>query len=888
MPSEIFRTDIIKEFEELRKTSLIFQSLTDNLNHGLVLITPDFHIADVNSKMLGWFPGIDANAGSFCYKSLFAHSNMPCTGCPLLTDLKKAEKNKNIIEVQSSKGLCSYKISCDPLRQRDGGVRGVLSIVEDITDRLTSRKKLSELEAQHMRIIENAGDAILTFNKQWDVLQVNKRAKDLFGYSEKEFKTKKLFSLIPENLREKQKNAVMQIFLEGRQTESNRVLEGQCLRKDGTTFPIEMTFSLQKTAESDAVTFIVRDISGRKKDERNLKTYAEELEREVKTRTEQLDHSEERYRSLVETASDAIISADRQGNIIYFNRKAEEIYGHGREEILGKNISEIAPQEICEMARLGFKKGAVHGKIIESYGIKKNRTTFPVEFTVSVFERDGKANLTLIARDITRRKNLEQELQEYTAKLEDKVKERTYELTASQQTLKEKVAELSILTEISEALSSAMDLESVLNIILVGATSHYGLGFNRAFLFLISDEDSYLEGKVAIGPSDSNEAQKIWGEILGKNLTLKEMLQSYIDKTGRVDTHVNDIVRSIRIPMSDENDILIKVVNRKESFNIKNAFRNPLIPKSLITVMNCNAFALVPLIAHDNVLGVLWADNAITKTKIEDIDLERLRSFAINASLAIEKSNLYENIKEKVIELDTANRELKENRDRLIRSEKLAAVGEMSATVAHGIRNPLVAIGGFARRLHKREKENSTKKKYLQIIVDEIDRLETLLSELLDFVRPRKLSLKKISLHKVTEHALQVFNFELEKREIKIVKSFASDLPPLKIDPDQFKRVLQNLFNNAMEAMPEGGILKIAAEREGSWVKISVADTGTGISEKNAEKVFHPFFTNKPTGTGLGLAVCNQIISIHGGHIKLRMQNPSGVIFDIYMPVSGQ
>ncbi len=101
-----------------------------------------------------------------------------------------------------------------------------------------------------------------------------------------------------------------------------------------------------------------------------------------------------------------------------------------------------------------------------------------------------------------------------------------------------------------------------------------------------------------------------------------------------------------------------------------------------------------------------------------------------------------ESLQQKIAELDAANRELKVNRDRLIRSEKLAAVGEMSATVAHGLRNPLVSIGGFARRLLKKEQTDEVSAKYLQIIVDEIDRLEVILSELLDFVRPRKLELK--------------------------------------------------------------------------------------------------------------------------------------------------
>jgi signal transduction histidine kinase len=301
--------------------------------------------------------------------------------------------------------------------------------------------------------------------------------------------------------------------------------------------------------------------------------------------------------------------------------------------------------------------------------------------------------------------------------------------------------------------------------------------------------------------------------------------------------------------------------------------------------MNCNAFALVPLIARDNVLGVLWADNAITKTDIKDSDLERLRAFATNASLAIERSHLYESIQQKVRELDMANRELTANRDRLIRSEKLAAVGEMSATVAHGIRNPLVAIGGFARRLYKEEKSEGRKKKYLQIIVDEIDRLETILSELLDFVRPRKLRCQAINICEVIEQTVGVFRFELAKHNITVEEIYSPAMPLLELDPDQLKRVLHNLFSNAIDAMPDGGTLRVLVLREDEWIKISVEDTGVGISEENREKVFHPFFTSKPSGTGLGLAVSNQIISMHEGHLKLSPNNPSGTVFDIFLPL---
>ncbi len=364
---------------------------------------------------------------------------------------------------------------------------------------------------------------------------------------------------------------------------------------------------------------------------------------------------------------------------------------------------------------------------------------------------------------------------------------------------------------------------------------------------------------------------------------MRETLQSYTDIDEKTDTHVNNIAKSIRISLADENNILIKAVKSGESFNVKDAAGSPDVPEELLNKLNCNEFAITPLIAEGVVLGVLWADNAITKSPIEHHDIEKLRAFAINASLAIEKSELYKVNVEKVLELDIAYRELKKNRDRLIRAEKLAAVGEMSATVAHGIRNPLVAIGGFARRLFKNESRESTNKKYLRIIVEEIDRLEMILSELLSFIRPQKLSLEKISLNEVIDKSLQVFDFEFKKRNVAIEKEF-SPVPTLEIDCGQFKRVLQNMFNNAMDAMPEGGRLKIVTGMEDSLIKLSVSDTGIGIPEEDLENVFHPFFTSKATGTGLGLPICNQIISIHNGHISLGKNEEDGMTFNIYLP----
>jgi hypothetical protein len=430
-----------------------------------------------------------------------------------------------------------------------------------------------------------------------------------------------------------------------------------------------------------------------------------------------------------------------------------------------------------------------------------------------------------------------------------------------------------------------MELELVLDIILVGATSHHGLGFNRAFLFLINDAGSYLEGKVAVGPAHAEEAHRVWSEILGRQMTLKEMLYSYTRQQENVDSYVNELVRQIRIPLQGSENILTNVVTACKPFNIVDAAAHPLVPRELIETLHCNAFAVVPLVSREKVLGVLWADNTITRKPIEDRDVERLRIFSNNASLAIENSNLYQNIQEKVVELNRAYQELEENKDRLVRTEKLAAVGEMSAMVAHAIRNPLTAIGGFARRLFKKESGNSLINKYLKIIIEEIDRLEVLLNEILDFVRPREPSLRPVCINELLENTLEMLAEEFTSRAITVIKQYAQDIPPVTVDSDQFKEAFLNMLRNAIDAMPDGGTLTVGTLVEDHWVKITFADTGVGISESDAEKIFHPFFTRKSQGSGLGLAMSNQIVAFHGGHITLRKGAAIGATFDIYLPI---
>jgi signal transduction histidine kinase len=142
-----------------------------------------------------------------------------------------------------------------------------------------------------------------------------------------------------------------------------------------------------------------------------------------------------------------------------------------------------------------------------------------------------------------------------------------------------------------------------------------------------------------------------------------------------------------------------------------------------------------------------------------------------------------------------------------------------------------------------------------------------------------------VSINELLENTLEMLAEEFTSRAITVIKQYAQDIPSVTVDTDQFKEAFLNMLRNAIDAMPDGGTLTVGTLVEDHWVKITFADTGVGVSESDAEKIFHPFFTRKSQGSGLGLAMSNQIVAFHGGHITLRKGAAIGATFDIYLPI---
>ncbi len=239
--------------------------------------------------------------------------------------------------------------------------------------------------------------------------------------------------------------------------------------------------------------------------------------------------------------------------------------------------------------------------------------------------------------------------------------------------------------------------------------------------------------------------------------------------------------------------------------------------------------------------------------------------------------------------------QIRDLEEEMRRKEWLASLGEMSAGMAHEIRNPLGALAGAMQMLRKDLQVDETSRHLMDIAVREATRLDGIISEFLKYARPPALNLAEYDLNKVLADTLDLVQHEARIRtNIEIVTSLAGRLLSAQVDQDQMKQVFWNLATNAFDAMPTGGQLTITTGcrkievggRKADVIEISFQDTGEGIQKKNLDKIFLPFFTTKKQGSGLGLAAVHRIVDLHGGWIRVDSQEHQGTRFVVCLPHS--
>jgi len=218
-------------------------------------------------------------------------------------------------------------------------------------------------------------------------------------------------------------------------------------------------------------------------------------------------------------------------------------------------------------------------------------------------------------------------------------------------------------------------------------------------------------------------------------------------------------------------------------------------------------------------------------------------------------------------------------------SESLASIGRAVSALAHDMRTPLTAIGGFTRLVQERMSGAEHVRNKLGLVIEATDRLEAMVKDMLDFSRPLKLELTGKDINELVERTLPLLEKPVQEKKLIIEADLDPGLPPLAFDSMRMEQVLINLVSNAIEASPVGGSVRITTRLKGDGVSVEMADSGPGIPPENAEKIFTPFFATKSRGTGLGLAIVLKIVEAHDGRVEV-LENPGGgAVFKITLPV---
>ncbi|MFH0787520.1 MAG: GAF domain-containing protein [Pseudomonadota bacterium] len=446
----------------------------------------------------------------------------------------------------------------------------------------------------------------------------------------------------------------------------------------------------------------------------------------------------------------------------------------------------------------------------------------------------------------------------------------------------EMIRNLSTLHQIDSAIMTSSSLTEIPHIILEAITLKEGLGFNRSILFLADEENKNmtpLAWSVQGMPDKKPPGQP------DKVLTGQELSRFLIDQATRIRDTRKEMSRKfkgLKIPLTRESGILSRTFLEGRTFLIKDAQEDPRTNKDLVNLLKAESFASFPMFAKDKVIGVIVVDNLIDKRPITAEDLYLLSLLAHQAGLALENARLYDFI-------EKTNQDLKAARERLFESEKMVAVGEMASGLAHEIRNPLVSIGGFVRRLNKKYQDDPQVQSYFQVIINEVERLEKILNEIMDFSQDPRGTYKEWDLNRIVEKALGLIQKELDDCKI-VVQKECGQVPTIFGDDRQLRHVFYNLFLNSCQAMPQGGLMTLRTflnkGPDRSWVVCEIKDTGGGIPLELLHNIFNPFFTTKDQGSGLGLSIVHKIITRHQGEVDIDNRPGEGVSFLIKFPLA--
>jgi len=414
-------------------------------------------------------------------------------------------------------------------------------------------------------------------------------------------------------------------------------------------------------------------------------------------------------------------------------------------------------------------------------------------------------------------------------------------LTDSNKSLRRKIFDLYTIFEISRHLNSMLDVGSLLDAILFTCIGQ--MGVSGASIVVTDPETGEL----------SKYRSK--GMIPPKGVVIS------ISRVGPLARYLQRNSKPHRM-----SEIKAEIPERSSDWELLSMLDIELV---------------VPLVAKGHLVGILLLPGKLSDDSFHEDDLEFVSILVNQLSVALDNANLYENEKK-------ALSELKDTQQRLIETERLAALGTLSASIAHEVNNPLAIIKNYLAIIEKLIGEDTSIKNHVVIVHEEVNRIAVIVRQLLDFYRPTLEQRADINICEILKSTLELIRGKLSDAGINIIQKFEDSTCRIVGSSDKLKQVFLNILLNARDAMPDGGNLIITGGKYDGFTEIRFCDTGIGISDKDLPHIFEPFYTaGKVTGTGLGLSVCYGIVRSHEGTITAERNEFGGATFVVKFPLLG-
>jgi PAS domain S-box-containing protein len=619
---------------------------------------------------------------------------------------------------------------------------------------------------------------------------------------------------------------------------------------------------------------------------------------------DELRESEEKYRTIIENMHEGYYEVDSKGNITFFNEAMRKFLGYEREELLGMNYRQyLEEKDVGKVYQIYNQvyRTAEPVRNLEWQITRKDGDRRDIEVSISISnDRDGRpAGFRGIARDNTERKGAEDSLKESEEKYRALV-----ETTDTGFVIMDENGTVLDANENYVRMTGHKVLDEIRNRNIVEWTSRHDLERNEQAVkkcfdqgFIRDLEISYVNEKGEDTPVEINasviETKKGRRIIsLCRDITeRKRAEEELVWKTAFLEAQVEATVDGILV-VDDKGKKILVNTNFLNLMEIPRHIRDDTDDEPML--QHVTSLAKHPKQFLEKVIYLYEHPREISRDEIEFKDrmvLDRYSSPVIGKDGKYygriwtfrditERKWAEDKLRKYSAELIEKNEEIREMSEQLWQAAKLATVGELSASIAHELNNPLATVSMRTESLLTKTQQDGPMWRELKIIEQEIERMAILTTNLLQFSRRRQKEISTVDICEEIEKAMELIYYHLRKRNIVIRREFASECPRIHADRQELRQLFLNLFTNASDAMPQGGTLtiRVTAPPESVQVIIEVADTGTGIPPEIMSKVVEPFYTTKPEGkgTGLGLAICRRIVQEHNGIFDLTSEGIPG------------